>query len=63
VNKREGEVLVEEIPEEFAHSIIGPSSVNKQQSLKKPELGNRVVGSQNGLHALLPADTNTYMCS
>ena len=39
----EREVLVEEISEELAHSVIGPSAVDQQQPLQEAELRYGVV--------------------
>ncbi len=39
----EGEVLVEEISEELAHSDVGPSSMNQQQSFQVAKLSHAEV--------------------
>ncbi len=47
--KGEGKILVEEIAQKLGHPQVGPTSVNEQQSLEVPELGNTVVRCQDGL--------------
>ena len=54
VAEREGEVLVEEVAEELAHSVVGPAAVDEQQPLQKAELRDAVVRGQHRLHPLLP---------
>jgi len=38
VTEREGEVLVEEIPEELRHSQIRPTPMDEEQALQETEL-------------------------
>ena len=59
--QREGEVLVEEIPEEFTHAQVGPAAVNQQQTLQEAELGEGEVTGQHCLHPFLPADPHSYV--
>ena len=58
VAEREGEVLVEEVPEELAHAQVRPAPVHEQQPLEEAELRNREVARQHGLQAFLPADAD-----
>ena len=39
MDKSEGEVLVEKIPQELTHAQVGPAAVHKQKPLQKSELG------------------------
>lgn len=43
VTEREREVLVEEVAQELAYSVVGPATVNEKQSLKIAELADRKV--------------------
>ena len=56
--EREGEVLVEEVPEELAHAQVRPAPVHEQQPLEEAELRNGEVAGEHGLQALLPADAH-----
>lgn len=47
--KRKGEILVEKIAQKLGHPQVGPTSVDEQQPLEVPKLGNTVVGCQDGL--------------
>jgi len=47
-------VLVEEVSQKFTHAVVGPATMDQQQSLKVSELGNRIVTGQDSLKALLP---------
>lgn len=58
----EGKVLVEEVPEEAAHTQVGPTTVHQQQPLEEAELGHRKVRGQHRLHALLATDAHSYVC-
>lgn len=57
--EREGEVLVEEVAQELAHSVVGPAAVHQQQSLKETELSDRVVRGQHGLVTFFSADSHS----
>jgi len=61
VTEREGEVLVEEVLEEFAHANVGPPAVDEQQSLQVAELSQRVVTGHHRLHAFLATDADPDM--
>lgn len=56
--KCKGEILVEEVAQEFAHAQVWPAAVHQQQPLEEAELGQAVVGGEHRLHALLPADAH-----
>lgn len=55
----ECKVLVEEVAEEAAHAVVGPTAMDQEEALQVAKLGKGVVRGQNSLHALLPADAHT----
>lgn len=57
--ERESEVLVEEVAQELAHSVVGPAPVHQQQSLEESELSDWVVRRQHGLVTLFSADSHS----
>ena len=57
----EGEVLVEEVPEEFTHTEVRPATVNQQQPLQKPKLSQGEVAGKNRLHSFLTTDSYAYV--
>lgn len=61
MDEGEGEILVEEVAQEFAHAQVGPAAVHKQEALQEAELGKGVVAGQHSLCALLTADAHAYM--
>lgn len=63
MDQREGKVLEKEETEELAHSNVRPTSMHQQETLKVTELAKGVVAGHGGLHPLLPADSNTDVCS
>lgn len=63
MDKREGEVLEEEITQEFTHSDVGPAAVHQQEALQVTELGKGVIAGHDGLHPLLTTDANADICS
>lgn len=59
MDEGEGEVLVEEVAQELAHSQVGPAAVHQQEALQEAKLGEGVVAGQHCLHALLTRDAHT----
>lgn len=59
MHQGEGEVLVEEVAQEFAHADVGPASVDQQEALKVTELSEGVIAGHHSLHPLLTADAHT----
>jgi hypothetical protein len=53
--KRRGKILIEEIAQKFAYSIIRPAAVNKQQTFQVAKLSDGKVTSQYSLLTLLAA--------
>lgn len=56
MDQGEGEVLVEEVAEKLAHSVVGPAAVYQEEALQVPELGKGEVAGQHSLHTLLSAN-------
>lgn len=54
----ERKILVEEIAQKFAHSIVRPTTVHEQQPFQKPELGDGIVAGQYRLQTLLAGYAN-----
>ena len=61
LHEGEGEVLVEEVAQEEGHPVVGPVSVDEQQSLQVVELGDAVVAVQHSLHALVTLHPDPYV--
>lgn len=59
MHQGESKVLVEEVAEEIAHAVVGPTAMDQQEALQVAKLGKGVVRGQNGLHALLSTDAHT----
>lgn len=43
MHQRESKVLVEEVAEEVAHAVVGPTAVDQQEALQIAELGKGVI--------------------
>lgn len=63
MNQGEGEVLKKEEAQELAHADVGPAAVHQQEALEVAELSESVVAGHHGLHAFLPTDAHTDVCS
>ncbi len=63
MHQGEGEVLVEEVAQEFTHADVGPAPVDQQEALQVTELSEGVVAGHHSLHPLLTADAHTDVCS
>lgn len=63
MDQGKGEVFEEKVTQELAHSDVGPAAMHQQEALQVTELGEGVVAGHDGLHPLLPTDTDTDVCS
>lgn len=57
--ERERDIFVKKISQKLAHAIVRPSAVHQQQTFQVPELSDRIVAGQDGLHSLLAGDADT----
>lgn len=58
MHQGKGKIFVKEVGEKLAHAIIGPATMDQEQTLKIVELGEGKVAAEHGLHSLLAADAN-----
>lgn len=58
----ERKILIEEVSQKFAHSIVRPTTVYQQQSFQVPKLGDRIIAGQHRLHPFLTGNADSNVC-
>ena len=63
VNKREREVLVEEIRKELGRTLVGQAAMYEQEALQELKLAKGEVGCKRGLRTFSAGYSYTDVCS
>lgn len=59
MTESEGKIFVEKIFEELAHTQVGPSAMDKEQTFQISKLRQGKVAGKNCLHTFLATDSDT----